>query len=180
MSISTAVSFSSVNTHKAPWRSEIKVMWFWFCQHVASTAHVLILNLALMKVVLAAECWRACVQWGSVLYFTGGRAGIAAAELLRLHQAREDQILSDKSVKGEESAVTAAKEGKMKVNEQNSGHNSTEAIWNRCVKEKKVRERERERGSQACSQSLNAVLCMGGKVCAPCWGNYTDYFKQVE
>lgn len=145
MWFSTVVSFAGVDTHKAPCSSEIKMMWFWFCQHVASTAHVLILNLALMKVVLAAERWRACVQWGSVLCFTRGRAGIAAAELLRLHQARVDQILSDKSVKGEESAVTAAKEGKLKVNEQNSGAQQYGGnLKQTCERKESPKERERE------------------------------------
>ncbi len=54
-----------------------------------------------------------------------------------MHQHRADQILSDKSVEGEESAIAMLKEGKVKANEQESGHNGAETIYNRCVEEKK-------------------------------------------
>lgn len=50
-------------------------------------------------------------------------------------------------MKGEESAVTVLKEGKVKANEQKSGHNRAETIYNRCVEEKseeKVIDSERE------------------------------------
>lgn len=39
-------------------------------------------------------------------------------------------------MKGEESAVALLKEGKVKANEQKSGHNGAETIYNRCVEEK--------------------------------------------
>lgn len=49
-------------------------------------------------------------------------ARITAGELPRLHQHGADYILSDKSVKGEESTIAVLKEGKAKANEQKSGH----------------------------------------------------------
>lgn len=59
-------------------------------------------------------------------------ARITAGELPRLHQHRADYILSDKSVKGEESTTAVLKEGKAKANEQKSGHSGAETIYNRC------------------------------------------------
>lgn len=46
-------------------------------------------------------------------------------------------------MKGEESAVTVSEEGKVKVNEQNSGHNGAETIPNRCVKEEPERKSDK-------------------------------------
>lgn len=39
-------------------------------------------------------------------------------------------------MKGEESAVTVLKEGKVKANEQKSGQNGAETMYNRCVEER--------------------------------------------
>lgn len=62
-------------------------------------------------------------------YIIERRGRITDAEVLRLHQHRRDKILSDKSVKGEESPLHGAEKirKKGKVNGQKRGHNGRRA-----------------------------------------------------
>lgn len=50
-------------------------------------------------------------------YFSRVLTWIAAVKLQKFHQLREEQILSDMSVKGALSVTRASEEGKMKNNE---------------------------------------------------------------
>lgn len=64
-------------------------------------------------------------------------------------------------MKGEESAVAVLKERKVKANEQKSGHNGAETIYNRCFEEKseaRVIDGRKHRGGTERSPSYSLML----------------------
>lgn len=70
------------------------------------------------------------------VWIAGGLARVAARQLPASHQRGADDIPSDKSVKGEESTLAPpSKKGKVKANEQDSGHSGAETMWNGSVKD---------------------------------------------
>lgn len=69
-------------------------------------------------------------------WIAGGLARVAARQPPASHQRGADDIPSDKSVKGEESTIAPpSKRGKVKANEQDSGHSGAETMWNGSVKD---------------------------------------------
>lgn len=59
-------------------------------------------------------------------------------------------------MKGEESAVTVLKEGKVKANEQKSGHNGAETIYNKRVEDKSgERVLDGRKGGEGTERSLS-------------------------